>query len=1617
MSIKVGEGHIDIEARLDEQNFVKTSREMAQRATLVWGKEWTDKMKRLTSDFTEHYEVSMNKAMAASSKLDKQRQAALADIQKQQAEAGKKALKDLNDQMEAAKKLEAQRLKTIEDARKAEADASAQRFRDMQAEWDARDKLDAQRQKAYADSAKAQQERFDNIRAEMNASNQLEAQKNRAIEERRRQNSAELNEAIRNANILRSQEESDRAAGEQASNAYITEQNKRMQEMFKAHTKGVEQLEKANRVSVTRGFGDGLNDVDKDVDRHGGFWQHTLGRHLLGAFDGVMSLMPSRLEFLFTKTGPLIGGTLAAALILAMTIFIPALGAMIAGLFFGGFGLAAAIAAVFVGIADDKRVANAAARIAKTFKERIIYDPSMQNIGQVLTDQLDKVNEALNRWAPSINSILQAGAKFLGPLTDGLIAMMDVLLPAMDRLANSQFVSDLIQIISAGFVQIGAAFQGSFDKFLNDPQAMEGAKMGLRDFFDFIASGISLIFDFIRWLSRMWFLLNNDPEGEGSSPLDKLRAAWKFIKDILDVIFSITGFIRDGIIAVVVVAWQLWERFDQTYHVVDKVRAVLSTIKEFVTGASHETVNFLKNSQGVKDAFEEIKRLSGIAFDGIKGGAKEAFSFFKDGFGPGFGDSLKDFGGKAAENAKELWEKLGGAWDKIREIWNTQIWPIVQEMIPKMLPIFKALGEMWRSILEAFLAVAGFVLSVLGPAFQFLWGVLQTLWQIFGPAVLSVIKDVWQGIIDIIMRVVHIFTDVFDIIKHLFKGEWASLWDAVLRLLANVWGLVIDILRNAWNIIWGLLKGLFQGLMTILGPFGSWVAKIWSGIFESIWGWLQRVWDVILQFFVMLWHYWVETWHNIYNFVIGIWNLIVNFIRTGIAIVVNIWQTAWTAVRDFFVGVWNAIWGFIGPGMNLIGELIRAGFQVIIAIFLIVSKVLYIIWEAVWSFIYRFIVENWRQIIAFLAPVVAVLVAIVVGAVTWIRDHWYAIWTAVRDFFVMIWNAVWNFLAPIISRIVDFIVMAVNFIRTTWEVVWNLVWGFIQFIWNSMWTFLSAIITRVQTFIHNFLLGVQVIWELIWGVIWGYISMIWDRIFTGTSDTLGRLRDIISTVMEVIRVAWNTVWQGIHDVLGGIWQGIVNSVSTGLQFVIDVLNRGIRAINGILEALGIDFRIGEIPPLGGAPQVPQQNPNQREGRVPLAGGGRVYGPGTTTSDSVPIAASRDEFMMKAKAARKIGYNRLAYMNATGNIPGFAGGGRVGGNNNGLLEQHRNHVHVAMNVPPMGYPAIIAAAAASGLPFNVSSTYRPGSRGSGGGLDHHSEGRAVDFGGYEQDALAGYFERLSGVIELIHRTSARDYAIFGGSGGGGGFLKEFVARGLGWVMGKINPIIDGLAAEMPRTVPGQIGRGVIIGLRDGLQAKIKALIEKETAAADAGNWAGSAGGGAQQWSGTALAALQRLGLPESWLRGLLAKMQQESGGNPRAINLTDSNAQRGTPSKGLMQVIDPTFGQYRDTSLSSDIYDPLANITAALRYIVAKYGGVPNLPAGGYDQGGYLPPGIWNGTNTPEPVFTGTQWDILKGNMGGGFNGDVHVYVDGVEVASRTVVEENNLSLAQDLYRG
>ncbi|AHH98335.1 phage tail tape measure protein [Kutzneria albida] len=230
--------------------------------------------------------------------------------------------------------------------------------------------------------------------------------------------------------------------------------------------------------------------------------------------------------------------------------------------------------------------------------------------------------------------------------------------------------------------------------------------------------------------------------------------------------------------------------------------------------------------------------------------------------------------------------------------------------------------------------------------------------------------------------------------------------------------------------------------------------------------------------------------------------------------------------------------------------------------------------------------------------------------------------------------------------------------------------------------------------------------------------------------------------------------------------------------------------------------------------------------------------------------------------------------------------------------------------------------------------------------------------------------------------------------------SWVASLAGDIVGGVTKLFEGAIGKTASTPGGSSEWRT--ALTDIPGKVVQGAIDKVRSWFAAGNGAQyTAGAGVQQWKGVVDQALTLLGQPLSMEQTVLRRMQQESGGNPSIVNTTDSNWAAGTPSVGLMQVIGPTFGAYAGPYAGTGPFsygvstNPLANVYSGLNYALHRYGSLSALnQAGGYDDGGWLQPGITpviNASGRPEPVFSAGQWQTLKSAVASGNAGGEHHY--------------------------
>lgn len=231
------------------------------------------------------------------------------------------------------------------------------------------------------------------------------------------------------------------------------------------------------------------------------------------------------------------------------------------------------------------------------------------------------------------------------------------------------------------------------------------------------------------------------------------------------------------------------------------------------------------------------------------------------------------------------------------------------------------------------------------------------------------------------------------------------------------------------------------------------------------------------------------------------------------------------------------------------------------------------------------------------------------------------------------------------------------------------------------------------------------------------------------------------------------------------------------------------------------------------------------------------------------------------------------------------------------------------------------------------------------------------------------------------------------------------------------------AGMLRAIPDQ----QVPKLQKVTQAAQKKILESFSAFSVNGGDLGSGGNSILGWI---QAAQQFDGFPNSWIPGIETIIRRESGGNPNAINRIDANARAGHPSQGLMQTIPSTFNTYVPAALRHlGILNPVANIAAAVRYIMSRYKTIfnvqqadPNRAPRGYAAGtpGARPGWAMVGERGPEMVNFGGGEAVVpnhllgyaKGTLPAGLQSDVrNISTNFIKTAAGITSSVNVLSNA------
>lgn len=770
---------------------------------------------------------------------------------------------------------------------------------------------------------------------------------------------------------------------------------------------------------------------------------------------------------------------------------------------------------------------------------------------------------------------------------------------------------------------------------------------------------------------------------------------------------------------------------------------------------------------------------------------------------------------------------------------------------------------------------------------------------------------------------------------------------------------IVQQVEQAWSKFSATLSAKVQPIIAALAAFIVAALPKIQKAFSALITWLTPIWQglwPIIQAIVAV------TMNNVIGDLSVALNIVIGVIKVATDLLQGNWSGAWNDIKDTAHTIWTIIQSTMSSDLQIVVSTIKQVFGGIPVFF-----------ASVWNAISSTVGGVFSRLGSDIRNDLTLIWNTVSSGLTNVRNAFSNAWNAIVTATKNLWSGIQTLVGNIVSGL---------------QTAWNTALMTAKNVWNNIVTAIVNAFTTAYNHSYLFQYIVDTIvsgWNTIktttqnvWNGITSFLSSAWSKIQSGASAVWNAITSVLSFLWNAelngLKIIWNTivsflmtVWNGIKNTAAAVW----NAISSFFTFLWNAELNGIRTIwNVIFSFLSNTWNLIKNTAsviwnaIWGVLSVWLNNMKLIVQGVWNSVSGYLSGVWNT---------------IKNTAANIWGGISGAITNTVRTLFN-----NIGSIMNGL---HGAAINWATGMRDGLVSGITGAwnavrSALGGIVNNIVAFVK-------GALGIHSP--STVFMGIGQNMLLG----------MIHGFKGGDLA-----GHIGGFINNSLG-GLGNVIkGVVNKglvSLNGLGS-MGQAVLNKLGLGSLIpSIGSAIGGVINAI-----------KFTGS--GSIQSWIRQALSLT---GEPLSWLGPLSLIAQHESGGNPNAINLWDINAKHGDPSKGLMQVISTTFAGNMLPG-HNNIWNPVDNAAAAIRYIARRYGSVFNVPGvvsmmHGGPYVGYAEGGVINEPIVGVGLRSGTQYAFgergseavvpLGGRSGGGSAaGQIviqnHIYFDGREVSNQ-----------------
>ncbi|WP_426443923.1 phage tail tape measure protein [Staphylococcus xylosus] len=434
------------------------------------------------------------------------------------------------------------------------------------------------------------------------------------------------------------------------------------------------------------------------------------------------------------------------------------------------------------------------------------------------------------------------------------------------------------------------------------------------------------------------------------------------------------------------------------------------------------------------------------------------------------GQAFMKFGQQIKQTIGDFWAKHGSQFmQAINNIKNgfLAFWEFIQ-------PVLGFIGGLFKSTFSDSIPVINFFKNLIMGSLVHAFNMVKNTVMI----AFNAIKGIIMGVLNVVIGFVKMFIGIFTGDWKLFGEGLKQVAKSFLSILKNLFQLafagILGIAKTIWGVIKNTIVGLAKGIWTGVKNAFTWLKNSVVSIFNIVKNFLFKVWLTIRSKII-------STVVSLYNGVRNRFNILKNSIVSIFNSVRNFLYGLWTAVRNKVVSIALSLYNGVRSRFNSLKNSITT-------IFNIVKNFLFKIWASIRSKVISLAVSLYNG---------------VRSKFNSLKNSISSIFNSVRSFLYDIWNKIRNKVVSVATSLYNGVRSKFNSLRNSIKNIIGKVKNNLYDTWDKIWDKVTGVATSLKDKVTGTFGKMRDVLEDIIGKIKGFIDDMVDKVKKGLNKLIG----------------------------------------------------------------------------------------------------------------------------------------------------------------------------------------------------------------------------------------------------------------------------------------------------------------------------------------------------------------------------------------------------------------------------------------------------------------------------------------------------------------------------------